>query len=400
MLITTTEELEAIYPTSRWDRISKLIPLFVKTERTRLAKYLGMPLLQLLNEQYKELCEDEGGITALHIDDEYAHCPPGTVHGADADAPDADASASGDESEEPTMCTQLPLVLDVLRTCQEVIVYITLSNNVRILTSSLNQGGGFNTMTTDDYDQSSDTQLKALSQELWRNAMDSLESLLLLLETDALSTHLYTDLWKQSRYYYYHQDLIFRTADEMSQYSTLDGGRERFIAVVPGIRNAQNQYITTRIGEELTKCLVTRSWLTDKDATAQQKELFELFARHVRLALANYVAIELLRQKASSDKNSTQSRARSEMGEDYHIQGDREIALALDVVFQHADLFGSYITDSAVLQYEYQRATHQAWQAAPSPSEPSAAQADCDCHYRHERPQHDSVCDLGGWHVM
>lgn len=383
MLITTTQELEAIYPTSRWDSIDSLIPLFNKCERTKLAKYLGLPLLKVLNTQYQDILDTEGGVTALQI-------PNPDIYDED------DSDQAGSE-------TLTPLTVDVLRACQEVIVYITLSNNVRILTSSLNQGGGFNMMETSDYDQSPDTQLKALKEELWNNAMDSLDALLILLEEDAISDRQYTELWQASNYFYLHSDLIFRTADELSHYLPLDGGRAAYIRLTPGLRNAQNQYVETRLGHELVQ------FLCKGEMPKENTELFETFSRHVRTALANYANIELLRLKGTTDKNSTQSRARSEMQNDYHEYGDREMGLALDVIFQNPKVFSEYIGGSSILQYEYKRKTGSSWQEYLSSLEPEetpdtpADGCQCPCAgsaVMTDRRDYDGVCDLGGWHLM
>lgn len=391
MLIGTIQELEAIYPTSRWDNIDTLLPLFQKCERTKLVKYLGFPLLKLLQQQYADIVDEEGGITTLQISDP-------EIYDEDMDSAEIDDVEPGQmDNEEPVITS---LTIDLIRACQEIIVYITLSNNVRILTSSLNQGGGFNMMETADYDQSSESQLKALKDELWNNAMDSLDALLIMLEEDAKSAKRYTKLWQESNYYYLHSDLIFRTADELSHYLPLDGGRAAYIRLTPGLRNAQNQYIETRIGSALVQRLC--SPLPVEDATG----LFDVFARHVRIALANYTNIELLRLKGTSDKNSTQSRARSEMQNDYHEYGDREMGLALDVLFNNPSVFASEISASGVLQYEYGRKMGQSWQTylgslepAPEPEVPVGG-CSCECSGASERMEHDGLFDLGGWHLL
>lgn len=382
MLITTLQELEAVYPTSQWMQIDTLKPLFLKTERTSLVNYLGLPLLKILNKQYAELVREAGGITALHIADPQEYEPKADV--------------------EVTAETLTPLTIDVLRICQEIIIYITLSDNVRILTSSLNQGGGFNTMETASYDQSSDTQLKALKDDLWHSAMKSLDALLVLLEDDALTAKQYSELWKESDYYYMHSDLIFRTSKELSHYLPIDNGRATYIRLTSGLRNAQNQFIETRIGHELVGVLCKG----EKHEGAS--ELFEVFARHIRMALANYTYIEYLRLKGTSDKNSTQSRARSEMQSDYHEYGDREMGLALNVLFQNPAEFKEIISQSSILQYEYQRHEGSTWQSyldsvdGPSEETTSEAVSCCDClsSTAAQRKKYDNLFDFGGLHLM
>lgn len=398
MLISHIEELTAIYPTSRWDNISDLLHLFSKVERSKLSKYLGLPLLTELNTEYKKLAAHPGGIT-FYIDS------------IQSDA--AEEETVYNEQENKDVSSEIPeaLTLDVLRACQEIIVYVTLSNNVRILSSSFNKGGGFNSMSTSDYDPSSDVQLKALSVELWRNAMDSLDSLLILLEQDAKENQVYTALWKQSVYYYRHSDLIFRTADELSHYINIEGGRATYIQLTPGLRNAQNQYITTHIGKTLTTMIV-------EDDCAEDSDIYPFFielSTHIKQALANYANIELLHLRASSEKNSAQSKTRSELESTYHDSGDREMAMAIDVIVEHPREFKKYIDEHSTLQYEYTRNTKQTWQDylksldktdQPSDTKPPSNEggilpdnAECSGHKTNPpTPYMDAICDLGGWH--
>lgn len=365
MIIRHIEEITAVYPTSQWDSLDLIKPLFLKVERTKLGKYLGFPLLSWLNSKYDSYADPQTGL--------------------------ADIDNTGNEDKEKS------LLLDVLRTSQEVIVYIALSNNVRILSSSLNQGGGFNSMTATDYEQSSDAQLKALSSELWRNAMDSLDSLLLLLEQDAKEDHILTDKWKQSSYFYMHSDLIFRTADELSNYVNIDGGRAAYIQLTPALRNIQNQNIETRIGRELTQMLIEDRCPDDNPIAP----FFVEFSRHCRLALANYVNKEIIYSKiANSTKSQSKSSLVSEMSSDYHLSGDKEMSLALGIVLNHPIEFRDFISKSSTLQYEYKEMYHVSWGEYLDSVENKPSQKDDSLTMQQiKRKQYDAICDLGGWHL-
>lgn len=359
MIIRHIEEVTAVYPTSQWDSLDLIKPLFAKVERTKLSNYLGIQLLSWLNNRYDMLADSQTGLVAI------------------------DDAAIEDKED--------LLLLNVLRTSQEVVVYIALSNNVRILSSSLNQGGGFNSMTATDYEQSSDAQLKALSQELWRNAMDSLDSLLILLEQDAKEDKVLTDMWKQSNFYYMHSDLIFRTADELSNYVNIEGGRAAYIQMTPSLRNIQNQNIETRIGRELTQ-LLTDGSCPDINPISS---FFVEFSRHCKLALANYLNVDILRNRAIKN-NTSKSSLIADMGSDCHMAGDKEIALALDIILTHPIEFKEYISNSSTLQYEFAERNKMTWQDYIKPQEKTTEPAR---EGRTTRRNYDAICDLGGWHL-
>lgn len=222
MLLTSPNELKAIYPSSRFQSIEPLKPMFENVERGLLQRVLGFKLLRQIINDYKELCFRHDGIWS-------------------------------DRIEEPTE------QIYIIRACQSVEVFFALRDNVGILSSSLNQGGGFNEASAQNYDTLSDGVRKDLKGDLYHNANRSLEMLLVILEEDAKTDRIYTDLWKESSYYYYQRQLLIPSASIMHPFF-YDLGVEphsKFISLLTNISDAQNLRIGARIGVKLLRELIS-----------------------------------------------------------------------------------------------------------------------------------------------
>lgn len=237
MLITLAKELYAIYPSSRFSDIEPLKSMFETTERGVLYNILGAPLYHKIVEDYKNDVDANGGIWADCQTDPDAH-------------------------------------IFILRACQQVIVFNALSNTSGILSSSLNQGGGFNQASAQNYDPLDKDVRKDLKLDLYNNALRAVELLLVLLEEDAHNDKRYTELWKQSTYYFFQSKLLIPTAMMMHPYY-LDLGKEnhhsRFISLIPNIFDAQSLRIETRIGASLMQELLNAE-NTDNTETTEETE--------------------------------------------------------------------------------------------------------------------------------
>lgn len=381
-LITQLTEINSIYPTSKWDRMDALIAPLEKVERTKLVRYLGQPLLEAIIEDYRDY-------TASHDDFLYR-----SQEDVDADGvPD-----EGEGKENPVARFKL----DVINSCQEIELYMMLSNNVRILSSSLNRGGGFNVMTAENYETPDDKQLESLKRETWRNAMDSVEHLLLLLENDAEEKRIYTSLWEKSRYYYQHKDLLFTTAVDLQEYLNIDESRERFIQLLPTIRNCQEINIGTRIGTKLLRDLVTLN--TNSDDYDTMYELKSL----IKQALSQYVDAELSMSPSEAAKVTAKGMETiRQQKNDAHLNGDRLVGLAIGMILADPDHYSKYITKGSPLAFEYRQRngedylTPEEREILETPNSPELPEtpdtpSQCKCN----DTDYDAICDLGGFHLM
>ena len=382
-LITKLQEIDDIYPTSKWDRIDALLAPLEKVERTKLVRYLGQPLLDAIIEDYKAYSADPDAFLFAQEDADLGE-----------DAPQA-------QKENP----KARFKVDVIRSCQEIELYITLSNNVRILSSSLNRGGGFNVMTADNYNTPDDKQFESLKRETWHNAMDSVEHLLLLLENDAEDTQIYSGLWMKSRYYYQHKDLLFTTAVDLQEYLNIDESRERFIQLLPTIRNCQEIYIGTRIGTKLLRDLVLLNTSSeDYDSMYELKSL-------IKQALSQYVDSELSMSPSEAAKVTAKGMETiRQQRSDAHLNGDRLVGLAIGMILSDADHYARYIVAGSPLAYEYRQrngvdyAPHTEDAGEDVDAEDSKTQkteeSQCQCCCGNGADKYDAVCDLGGFHLM
>lgn len=216
MLVTSAVELANVYPNSRFTNINNLSSLFENVERGIVQQVLGYKLLRKLIDDYKKLIEEYGGIWADKIED-----PDDKVY--------------------------------IIRAVQSVEIYFTLCDNVGILSSSLNQGGGFNQATASGYEELSNDVRKTLANDLYHAARRALEQLLSLLEEDAANEKLYTELWKDSSYYFYQQNLLFPTAYSMHPHY-LNLGNEphsKFISIIGNLYDCQERHIALVIGDAI-----------------------------------------------------------------------------------------------------------------------------------------------------
>lgn len=66
-------------------------------------------------------------------------------------------------------------------------------------------------------------------------------------------------LWKQSKYFYLHADLLIPTAYVLQHYLDIYENRDRFIRLLPDLRFIQDEYIEDAFGEDFVKEMLTAS---------------------------------------------------------------------------------------------------------------------------------------------
>ena len=361
MLFHKIEEIEAIYPTSKWNKFSKLVPMLSMVERIKLSKVLGVSLLKRLNEEYDKIIAANGSLY---------------------------------EPEKAEVEGVPGIAFDLISSCHQYILFVAVSNNVHMLSMSFNSGGGFNKMEGADYGSADDKSLESLRKERWMNAMDSLESILLILEEDARNERHYTEQWKESPYFYEQGDLLITTAQELNRFVSIDSSRERYIALVAVLRQCQDTYLVARLGVALVKALVERKYENftsvdgDESKDSGNPNLWKSLRSYASAALANYMANEV---KSLKTDRSMQN-------------GDEQIALAIQVVIRNAEVFEEYIPGTP-LDYEFERVNgcdYETWKKRKEEENVTNVSDECECKVKRRRWRrvcdnpYSSIADFGG----
>ena len=249
MLLSTNQELRLHVPSNAFDDVSLLQGILDNSEKDFLRDKLGTPLYNRLCEYYK-----------LNIDAEdfYLAVTNGTY-------------------------AQLPWQ-ELLLNAQRMVANDTLSRYAYQQLISAN-GAGMNMAASQDYAVASDKMLDKGVQGFKKEAMVSLNNLLLLLEgwakitqpmpidepaTDSTTEQAPTEpqpiapteeermeeiaeivnLWQQSEYYYLHHDLLLPTCAVLQQYIDIYNNRDKFIRLIPDLRFIQEEYIEDVFGAD------------------------------------------------------------------------------------------------------------------------------------------------------
>lgn len=298
MLFSTTQEINHIIPSAKFQKIDHLTSRLNSEELSALLPITGMPLLEALRLDYDRLSQTEGGGIWSNYD-------------------------FGKEDK---------VRINILRTAQEILLFSYLANNQDILQSSFNIGGGFNRPSTGDYDSLDSKDNDRLEKNLWHNARRAKENILLYLEMDARNSQVYTDLWKQSDYYSIHSDLLFTTPSELHPlYINLgDCPHLNFPKYVSILHDCQDGYLAGQLGYPLLQALIERKYqqapVPDGSAVGEEWRVLD---RHVRTALANFAEYEYQGAKQSLD----------------HLlhRAQSQLTLAVKYVHDHYDDFLPYI---------------------------------------------------------
>lgn len=57
-------------------------------------------------------------------------------------------------------------------------------------------------------------------------------------------------LWQESKYFYYHKDLLFPTCESLQPYLDIYGNRDKFVRLIPDMRFIQSEYLEEAFGED------------------------------------------------------------------------------------------------------------------------------------------------------
>lgn len=268
MILSTNQELRLILPSNAVDDIANLQGVLDNSEKDFLQDKLGKPLYTRLCEYYTTLGGD--GFYQQKTDGSYAKKPWSVL----------------------------------LNLAQRMVVNDAMARYAYQQILSVN-GAGVNIASSTDYDAATEKLLDKGVAGYKKEAMVSLNNLLILLENWAVSintpaeaaatkdgsastevpkgestevqngesteapngesteapngesTEAHTAieeivlLWQESKYYYLHHDLLIPTCSTLQQYLDVYDNRDKFIRLLPDIRYVQDEYIADVFGDEL-----------------------------------------------------------------------------------------------------------------------------------------------------
>lgn len=263
MILSTTKELRLHIPSNAIDEISSLQGTLDNSEKDFLRDKLGDSLYDQLCEYYQSISPDEFYLSVTN--GEHTHLP----------------------------WQQLLLM------AQRMVVYDAMSRFAYTQALSIN-GTGINVASSEDYGAASKDLLDKGVQGYKREAMVSLNQMLVMLEgwakkmatpapiADADSTEPPTTepkdeehkaieeislLWQESQYYYLHHDLLIATCADLQHYLDIYENREKFIRLLPDLHFIQDEYISEAIGEDTVQRLLHTDDPADKPLLRKVRRL-------------------------------------------------------------------------------------------------------------------------------
>ena len=272
MILSTTKELRLHIPSNAIDEISSLQGILDNSEKDFLRDKLGDSLYNRLCEYYQTISPDDFFM----------------------------AVSNGEHNQQPWM--------QLLLMAQRMVTYDAMSRFAYTQALSIN-GAGINMASSDDYGTASKDLLDKSVQGYKREAMVSLNQMLVMLEgwarkmetpvpiADAGTTepsptepegepsptepedeqHKAIEeisvLWQESQYYYLHHDLLIATCADLQQYLDIYESREKFIRLLPDLHFIQDEYISEAIGEDTVQHLLHTTDPNDKPLLRKVRRL-------------------------------------------------------------------------------------------------------------------------------
>lgn len=262
MILSTTKELRLHIPSNAIDEISSLQGILDNSEKDFLRDKLGDSLYNRLCEYYQTVSPDDFYM----------------------------AVCNGENTQHPWM--------QLLLMAQRMVTYDAMSRFVYTQALSIN-GTGINVASSDDYGTASKDLLDKGVQGYKREAMVSLNQMLVMLEgwakkmatpapiADADTIEQPTEpkdeehkaieeislLWQESQYYYLHHDLLIATCADLQHYLDIYENREKFIRLLPDLHFIQDEYINEAIGEDTVQRLLHTDDPADKPLLRKVRRL-------------------------------------------------------------------------------------------------------------------------------
>lgn len=266
MILFTNQELRLHLPSNAVDDVANLQGMLDNSEKDFLKPRLGASLYDRLSKQY-------------------ASIEPSVF---------CDAVGDGTYVNDPWN--------ELLLYAQRMIVNDAMAQNIEKQALSVN-GSGINVASSNDYAVATDKQIAQGKESYRQSAMTSLNNLLSLLEgwakevntpmpidtavdgaegstpsdgsnqgsssegtdegtdsgkDDAAETEKkqheaieeIVTLWQESKYYYYHRDLLFPTSESLQPYLDIYGNRDKFVRLIPDMLFIQSEYLEEAFGED------------------------------------------------------------------------------------------------------------------------------------------------------
>lgn len=266
MILFTNQELRLHLPSNAVDDVANLQGMLDNSEKDFLKPRLGASL-------YDRLCK------------QYASIDPSVF---------CEAVGDGTYVNDPWN--------ELLLYAQRMIVNDAMAQNIEKQALSVN-GSGINVASSNDYAVATDKQIAQGKESYRQSAMTSLNNLLSLLEgwakeantpmsidaagdgaggstpsdgsnqgsssegtdegidsgkDDAAETEKkqheaieeIVTLWQESKYYYYHRDLLFPTCESLQPYLDIYGNRDKFVRLIPDMLFIQSEYLEEAFGED------------------------------------------------------------------------------------------------------------------------------------------------------
>lgn len=263
MILSTIKELRLHIPSNAIDEISSLQGILDNSEKDFLRDKLGDSLYHRLCEYYQTVSPDDFYM----------------------------AVSNGEHTQQPWM--------QLLLMAQRMVTYDAMSRFAYTQALSIN-GTGINVASSDDYGTASKDLLDKGVQGYKREAMVSLNQMLVMLEgwarkmatpaaiaeadsTDPPTTEPKDEqhkaieeislLWQESQYYYAHHDLLIATCADLQQYLDIYENREKFIRLLPDLHFIQDEYISEAIGEDTVQRLLHTDNPNDKPLLRKVRRL-------------------------------------------------------------------------------------------------------------------------------
>lgn len=262
MILSTTKELRLHIPSNAIDEISSLQGILDNSEKDFLRDKLGDSLYNRLCEYYQTVSPDDFYM----------------------------AVSNGEHTQQPWM--------QLLLMAQRMVTYDAMSRFAYTQALSIN-GTGINVASSDDYGTASKDLLDKGVQGYKREAMVSLNQMLVMLEgwakkmatpapiADADTIEQTTEpkdeehkaieeislLWQESQYYYLHHDLLIATCADLQHYLDIYESREKFIRLLPDLHFIQDEYISEAIGEDTVQRLLHTDDPADKPLLRKVRRL-------------------------------------------------------------------------------------------------------------------------------
>ena len=266
MILFTNQELRLHLPSNAVDDVANLQGMLDNSEKDFLKPRLGASL-------YDRLCKQYASIEPLIF---------------------CDAVADGTYVNDPWN--------ELLLYAQRMVVNDAMAQNIEKQALSVN-GSGINVASSNDYAVATDKQIAQGKESYRQSAMTSLNNLLSLLEgwakevntpmpieaegdgtegstpsdgsnqgsssegtdegtdsgkDDAAETEAkqheaieeIVTLWQESKYYYYHRDLLFPTCESLQPYLDIYSNRDKFVRLIPDMLFIQSEYLEEAFGED------------------------------------------------------------------------------------------------------------------------------------------------------